>query len=99
MKREQIQEEKKQLTKRRKTRKELTNYMKTVVIGLGSIGCVHMQVLRALKKEVVAVCDINEEKANLFSEIPFLSIIKILYLLYKTLITYQLLYQLLLRVV
>ena len=45
--------------------------MKTVVIGLGSIGCVHMQVLRALKKEVVAVCDIDEEKANLFSEIPF----------------------------
>ena len=45
--------------------------MKTAVIGLGSIGYVHMQVLKAQCKNVVAVCDINEEKATLFSDIPF----------------------------
>ena len=45
--------------------------MKTAVIGLGSIGYVHMQVLKAQGKNVVAVCDINPEKASLFADIPF----------------------------
>ena len=36
--------------------------MKTAIIGLGVIGDVHLEVLRAQGKNIVAVCDINESK-------------------------------------
>ncbi len=41
--------------------------MKTAVIGLGVIGCVHLQVLAEMQREVAAVCDVDERK---FVECP-----------------------------
>ncbi len=41
--------------------------MKSAVIGLGVIGHVHMEVLTQLKKDVVAICDIDEAKFAEFS--------------------------------
>ena len=42
--------------------------MKSAVIGLGSIGSVHVRVLRELFGEPAAVCDVNEEKFALCPE-------------------------------
>ncbi len=43
--------------------------MKTAIIGCGVIGGVHLEVCKNLKYDVVALCDIQEEKAKKYSEI------------------------------
>ncbi len=41
--------------------------MKTAIVGLGIIGSVHYEVLKDLNMDVVALCDVNEEKLNNYS--------------------------------
>lgn len=41
--------------------------MKTAIVGLGVMGRVHAEILTAQNKNIVAVCDVNEQKLNAFS--------------------------------
>lgn len=43
--------------------------MKTAIVGLGMIGKVHIQTLRDMSAEIVAVCDVDTEKLFAYSEI------------------------------
>ena len=43
--------------------------MKTAVVGLGSIGSVHIEVLKKLKFNISSICDIDREKLNIYNEI------------------------------
>ncbi len=45
--------------------------MKTVIVGLGSIGQVHAKVLQAQGREIVAVCDTDVNKKSLYSSVTF----------------------------
>lgn len=43
--------------------------MKTAIIGLGVIGDVHYEVLKSQNKNIVALCDVREEKLSKFDDV------------------------------